>query len=182
MVSSISSGSEIASDTGQIFMDSQKGIFILKAPKVFSFSGFTESARDQEFNGIRFSSGSGFATFTIVSLDGKDLPESSHLLLTVVGRARNTGQKIAPHVTKKIDDLESDVYILNKGKEPILVEGIEGRVFIQNKRMKNDIEIFCLDERGLRKSSIQPEEEKDGFSFNVSTAKNGTMYYEIVRK
>ena len=74
------------------------------------------------------------------------------------------------------------MYILDKGKGPILVEDIEGHVFIKNKRMKNGIEIFCLDERGLRKSSIQPEEEKDGFSFNVSTAKNGTMYYEIIRK
>lgn len=176
------SSAEVMSDTGQIFMDSQKGIFVLGTPKVFSFSGFIGDSQAQEFNGVRFSSNSDFATFTILSLDGKDITGSSNLLLTVVGRARNTGQKTTPHLTKRIDDLESDVYILDKGKAPILVEGVEGEIFIKKGRFNKPIEIFCLDERGSRRSSIQPEKKRDGFSFRVSTAKDATIYYEIVRK
>lgn len=178
----ISSDSKVLSDTGQIFMDSQKGVFVLKAPKVFSFSGFLGGSHAQEFGGVRFSHNSGFATFTIASMDGKDISGSSRLLLTIVGRARNTGQKIAPHLNKRIDDLESDVYILDKGKAPILAEGAEGEVFIQNNRFNNLVEVFCLDEKGSRRSSIKPEKKRNGFSFKISTAKDRTMYYEIVRK
>jgi len=182
MVSSINRESGIASDTGQIFRDSEKGIFILKTSKVFSFSGFIGNVPEQEFNGIRFYSNSDFATFTIVSLDAKDISGSSHLLLTVVGKAENTGQKIAPHATKKIDDIKSDVYILNKGKGPILAEGIEGDIFIKRNAISEGIEIFCLDEKGLRKSSVKPSEGQDGFLFKISTAGDETIYYEIIRR
>jgi len=175
-------GSGIMADTGEISRDSEKGIFILRAPKVFSFSGFTGNAPEQEFNGVRFYSNSDFATFTIVSLDAEDISGSSHLLLTVVGKSENTGQKIAPHVTKKIDDIESDVYILNKGKGPILAEGIEGDIFIKRNSISKGIEIFCLDEKGLRKSSIKPSGEDDGFLFKISTARDETIYYEIIRR
>lgn len=181
------------SDTKEISRDSEKGIFILNTPKVFSFSGFIGGEPAQEFHGIRISYNVGeglkpsptksdFATFTIASLDEKDIAESRHLLLAVVGRARNTGQKISPHPAKKVDDMESDIYILYKGKGPILAEGIEGDIFIKKSSTGEGVEIFCLDEKGLRKSSIQPEKKGDGFLFKISTAKDATMYYEIIKE
>jgi len=175
-------GTEIISDTGEISRDSQRGIFILKAPKIFSFSGFTGNAPAQEFGGIRFRSDSDFATFTIVSLDGEDISESRHLLLAAVGRVENTGQKIAPHSSKKTEDMERDVYILNAGKAPILAEGVEGDIFIKRNSASEGLEIFPLDEKGLRKSPVSLGAEGDGFLFGISTARDKAIYYEIIRR
>ena len=172
----------IKSDTGEILRDFKKGIFMLNARNAFSFSGFiggqnTIPASDN----VSFFTEKDFATFTIVSLDGKKIIDSRDLLLTVVGRVRNTGQSFAPHITKKIDDLDKDVYILNKGSKPITVEPIEGVVTIKKSNNMERVRVFCLNENGLIKSEIQADSHKDYYSFRVSGA-DRTIYYKIVKE
>lgn len=172
---------KVASDTAELIRDSEKGIFILRTPKTFSFSGFVGRQKTEEFSGIRFSTDSTFATLTITSLDGKDMSKSKHLLLSVVGRVRNKGQGFTPHITKESGDLKRDVYILNRGDEPILVEDIDAEIFIKRRKRKEGIEAYGLDENGLRKSELPVKSDRDGHAFSVS-GKHGTIYYEIVRK
>ena len=168
------------SDTKELIRDSEKGIFILKTPRTFSLSGFVGNGKEQEFNGVRFSIESDFATVTITSLDGEDISSSKRLLLAVVGRVKNKGQKLAPHITKKANDLRRDVYILNTGEAPILVEGIKGEVFIKKMRRKENLRVFALDKDGLRKSEVQVSSVRDGHLFEIS-GQYQTIYYEIER-
>ena len=172
----------VKSDTGEILRDFKKGIFMLNARNAFSFSGFiggqdTIPASDN----VSFFTEKDFAAFTIVSLDGKNIIDSKDLLLTVAGRVRNRDQSFAPHITKKINDLNKDVYILNKGSEPITVEPIEGVVTIKKSDDRERIRVFCLNENGLIKSEIQADSRKDYYSFRVSGA-NRTIYYKIVKE
>ena len=170
----------IASDTDQIIRDFKEGIFILRSKKAFSFSGFIGKEKEKEFEGIRFSTEEDFATFTVVSMDDKKISRSKRLLLTVVGRAQNRGQKLAPHITKGAEDLRRDVYILNKGKGPIMVEDIEGNIFIERAGNDNGLMVFSLDEKGRRKATIPVRLVRNGYSFDVSGSYQ-TIYYEIIR-
>lgn len=179
---------EIAvSDTGEIIRDRKKGIFILKTPRTFSFSGFVGREKGQEYGGVEIvpesndPEGSDFATFTITSLDGKDISRSKHLLLAAVGRVRNSGQKLAPHTTKNPYDVQRDVYILDAGKGPILAEAIGARVSIKKGKKRGGIEVFSLDEEGLRKSKLPVSTGGDSYSFRIS-GKDNTIYYDITRE
>jgi len=175
----LSEGHRVTSDTGEIIRDPEKGVFILETPRTVSFSGFTGRQKKQEFEGLGFYTESDFATFTATSLDGRDIVDSRHLLIAAVGRVRNKDQRLAPHITKKHDDLKKDVYILNKGKGPILVEGIDAKVVIKGKG--RSFRVFSLDEKGLRREEIPVERDNNGYRFNIS-GRDNTIYYEIVRK
>ena len=171
---------KVTSDTGEITRDSKKGVFIVKAPRIFSFSGFIGSVVLQQFNGIRFASDTDFATFTVTSLNEKDISESDRLLVTVVGRVRNKNQRLTPHITKKSDDLRQDVYVLDKGEGPILVEGVEGVVSIKKRGKRENIVVFALDEKGLRQRPVPVDIKGEDFTFKVS-GEHQTIYYEIVK-
>ncbi|MFC1620955.1 hypothetical protein ACFL2G_01495 [Candidatus Omnitrophota bacterium] len=171
---------KVVSDTGQIIRDFKKGVFMLKAPRVFSFSGFLSGERDEGFQGVRFSTDEDFATFTVISMDDKDISVSKRLLLAVVGRAQNKDQKLAPHITKRPDDLRRDVYILNKGKKPIIIEDIAGNIFMEKTRKDKGLMVFSLDEKGRRKEAVPVKIERGGYSFDISGAYQ-TIYYEIIR-
>lgn len=171
----------VVSDTGEIVKDSKKGIFVLRTPRMYSFSGFIGGEKTEGFSGIRFYTESEFTTFTVTSLEEKDISESDHLLVTVIGKVRNRDQRLTPHITKGDNDLQRDVYVLDKGKSPILVESINGKVFIKKRKKKNLIKVFVLDEKGLRRSEIPIREDMNGFSFNVS-GEYGSIYYEILRR
>ena len=170
---------KVISDTGQIIRDSKKGIFTLKTPRTFSFSGFVGN-EEEEFSGIRFSIESDFTTVTITSLDGKDISSSKRLLLAVVGRVKNKGEKLTPHITKEPEDLRRDVYILDTGEAPILVEGVKGEIFIKKKRRQKDLKIFSLDEEGCRKEKIPARLTRNFYNFNFS-GEQEAIYYEIIR-
>ena len=170
----------VTSDTGEITRDSKRGVFIVKAPRIFSFSGFIGKVVLQQFNGIRFASDTDFATFTVTSLNEKDISESDRLLVTVVGRVRNKNQRLTPHITKKSDDLRQDVYVLDKGEGPILVEGVEGVVSIKKRRKRENIVVFALDEKGLRQRPVPVDIIGEDFTFKVS-GEHQTIYYEIVK-
>ena len=171
---------KVTSDTGEIVRDSKRGVFIVKAPRIFSFSGFIGSVVLQQFNGIRFASDTDFATFTVTSLNEKDISESDRLLVTVVGRVRNKTQRLTPHITKKSDDLKRDVYVINKGEGPILVEGVEGVISIKKRGKRENIAVFALDENGLRQSPVPVDIKGESFTFKVS-GEYQTIYYEIER-
>ncbi|MDP8229675.1 MAG: WecB/TagA/CpsF family glycosyltransferase [Candidatus Gorgyraea atricola] len=171
---------KVISDTGEITRDSKRGVFIVKAPRIFSFSGFIGSVVSQQFNGIRFASDTDFATFTVTSLNEKDISGSDRLLVTVVGRVRNKSQRLTPHITKKSDDLKRDVYVLDKGQGPILVEGVEGVVSIKKRRKKENVVVFALDEKGLRQKPVPVNIKGESFTFKVS-GEHQTIYYEIER-
>ena len=174
-------GDRVVSDTGEIVRDFKKGIFTLNAPRAYSFSGFIGKEKSQGPEGVGFFTNSDFATFTVASLDGKELVSSRHLLICILGRVRNKGQSLAPHVTKKIDDLDRDVYILDKGSSPILVEGIDGEVFLKKKKKNELLKVFTLDEEGYRKRELSIVADDKSLSFNISR-KDSTIYYEIVRE
>jgi len=168
----------VQSDTGEISRDFKKGVFTLDTPRTVSFSGFIGGGKTHDSGVVRFISGTDFATIIMTSLDGKDLGSSGHLLLGAIGRARNKGQKLAPHKSKNISDLSRDVYVLNKGAGPILIESIDGEVLIKNRRLTK---VFSLDENGLRKSEIRARRDRDAISFNIS-GKNRAIYYEIIQE
>lgn len=175
-----SENTEIISDTGELIRDFKKGTFILKTPRTFSFSGFVGTEKNMAFNGITFNTDSDFSTLTITSLDGRVIPESRRLLLAVIGRARNKGQKLAPHFTKKEDDLKRDVYVLRRGTGPILVKGTKAEVLIEKRNAEDSIKVFSLDENGARAREI-PVDSIDGkYRFQISE-EDTTIYYEISR-
>lgn len=175
---SLSIDKRLVSDTGEIIRDPEKGIFVLNTPRTCSFSGFVGNVKECEFNGIRFTTESDFATLTITSLDGKDISESERLLLAAVGKVHNTNQRLSPNERKRPDDLRRNVKILNTGTSPILVEDVEGAVFINN---KGKFKVFSLSEEGIRKSEVPVKIQGNACSFDISGAYD-TIYYEIIKE
>ena len=100
--------------------------------------------------------------------------------LSVKGRG-NKGQRFAPHLTKKTDDLTRDVYILDKGTGPILVEPIEGEITVKGNHIGKGAKVFSLSEKGIRESQISLDKGPGVLSFGVSV-KYKTIYYEIIKE
>ncbi|MDP2911552.1 MAG: hypothetical protein Q8N76_04390 [Candidatus Omnitrophota bacterium] len=171
----------LLSDTKELMSDYKKGIFVLKTPCAFFFSGFVGKEKKCEHSGIKFNTDSEFATLALISLDRRDLVLSSRMLLTAVGLSRNKGQKTAPHITKKSDDLTRDVYVLDSGSAPILVDPVEAEITVQKRKNDKDIRVFSLDEKGFRKSEIPVIINDTNVSFKIS-GEYATIYFEIVRR
>jgi|GEM_PF-368171 len=172
---------KVISDTGEMIRDSKNGVFILDTARTVSFSGFVGRLGRYESDRIRIYTIADFATFTITSLDGKAISYSRHLLVGVVGRVRNHGQRLAPHETKKVDDLEKDVFIISKGDSPILVEGIDGSISVRFEDSLDSIEVYSLDRCGKRAKKIDIKIDKNWLSFDLSKD-HRSIYYEILRK
>lgn len=156
-----------SADTRQVMWDSKKGIFSLDTARTKVAVGFL-GARFTQLGEWQFTmprSPNNWASLSLSSLDGRDIPASKNLLLTAVGKAENIGMGWNADRSSVGDKW---------GTGPTQVEGISASV-----RVLTDLKsarVWALDETGARRQ-IVPSRLKNGvLSFTISPAWKTTWY------
>lgn len=154
----------VTSTTGQLkWHYGGKPYFTLNAPCTRAFVGFLPGNDVALGNlSLRFTGKNPFAVVLITSLEkGTSLDSCQKVLVTVMGRAMNTGQKFN----------EDKTQLLDVGTAPILLEPVPLEIAIANRGVEA---FFSLDHAGANKKPLT-------FSPNklVCPANAKTMYYLI---
>lgn len=82
------------SDTGQITRYSRQGRIELQTPTLLAIAGEFTPGKVYTMGRLRFSTATPCGTLLIFATDGKPIFEAQHLIVKMVSRAENTGQKL----------------------------------------------------------------------------------------
>lgn len=111
---------------------------------------------------------SGFASMTLLAVDGKPLPQSDKMLLTVAGNVENTGMLWNANHTS---------VGRNWGRAPTLCEGIGAAISL--KAQLGGYRLYALDGKGKRKSEVPVKFDEGVLHFSIGPEYE-TLWYEIV--
>ncbi len=115
-------GSELRSDTEQLWRDWELGVGTLDTPRSQAAYGkLGESARAWQTSDCTFEITTPFAVTFVSSLTEQPIRESDHLLLVAAARAENTGMAFNMAGTD----------IVEQGRPPVIAEPVVGTVRIQ---------------------------------------------------
>ncbi|MDH7570959.1 MAG: hypothetical protein QHJ73_15390, partial [Armatimonadota bacterium] len=132
-------GNIFRSDTGELVLDRQKGLFTVVTPRAIVATGRLRAAGALKLGPVEVTCRTPFASVGMVSLDGKPLVQSARLLLTGVARSQNTGQVVSEVNPRAGAPLAIDAdtgAILRTGQHaldepghaPVLAEPVDARV------------------------------------------------------
>jgi hypothetical protein len=161
-------GDILISDTGELEWHHSAGVLKINTAKTQAAIGFLKDFGEVRLENLAVKAKTdGAVSASLTSLDNLPLSGSKKMLLTIVGRAENTGMK-----------WDSSRFICkNKGAGPVMMEGVEADISIAS-GSAGKIKARALDKYGDRTLDV-PCSEKDGAArFSVSREYK-TMYYEI---
>ncbi|MGD9519553.1 MAG: hypothetical protein AB7W28_08540, partial [Armatimonadota bacterium] len=171
---------DIVSVTGNLRWSTREGVWTCDAPRVSILAGFLPTSQTAQVGALRVTPVTDFATYSLVSLDGKTLTDSRHMLLTAVGRAENTGQQLKQMVFQEPGDVPEVlglVEVLSVGTEPVLVQGVQAQVGIA--AGAGAWSCWALDAAGRRMREVPVTKKTGGMALNLGPEWR-TIYYELV--
>ena len=173
-------GSKIISDNGQMWRDVAKKVGAIDSPRTkcvygsiatntHGNSNFTAKLDGIALDGMEVVGRTDFGVIALSSLTNDPIEESDNMLLTTIGRARNTGA---------IFDGEK---MLDVGTTPIMVEVIQATIRIKTKHGKH-LKVWGVNAEGFY-SGDHPTTYEDGWlQFEVGDIDNPASYYLIVKE
>lgn len=144
-------------------------IYTVQSPSAVCITGYLggESIQLQDLGIVCPRFGRDFAALTALSLDGKALERSGHLLITLVARAGNAGMEWNPARTS----------LGNKaGKSPTVAEHVPARLRF---RTGGSGTLYALAPDGSRLAPLQVERQGEWLEFSTEKAPR-TLHYEWV--
>jgi hypothetical protein len=177
-VSAVDEDGLIRSDTGELIRDMKAMTAYIDTPRTKAayglqnrFSrGASNYAKNYNFNtmveGFHFSCKTDFACIALSSLTDAPICESDNMLLTTIGRARNTGAQF---------DGEKMIEI---GTAPIMAEVIDATIRIKTNRPK--LKVWGVNAEGFYAGQIKTTYEDGYLCFRVGDENNPACYYLIV--
>jgi hypothetical protein len=152
--------------SGELTWDWGQGYMLVNTEKTQAVCGYIGGISIAA-NAVTFKSSTSYGVVAVTTLDDDAMiRDSKHLLLTAVGRARNTGTLYgnAADRDKTTDRYASEVQlppeqrvaVLELGGAPIITEPIKGQITIAVDHPEK-AQIFLLDDLGNRKEVIEPE-------------------------
>ena len=152
--------------SGELMWDWGQGYMLVNTERTQAVCGYIGGISIAA-NSVTFKSNTSYGVVAVTTLDDDaTIRDSKHLLLTAVGRARNTGTLYgnAADRDKTTDRYASEVQlppeqrvaVLELGEAPIITEPIKGQISIAVDHPEK-AQIFLLDDLGNRKKSIEPE-------------------------
>lgn len=161
----------IKSSTKELLWNYGKGYILVNTERTQGAVGFINGI-DIKLKNINMKVENPFCAVFLSSVDEVPIRNSSHLLLTIVGRCRNKDQEYM-----KVDN---EWKIKNLGSMPVLMEPVN--LNIEIKTYKN-FEIYGLDVNGKRIKKIVELISKNGkISLNINTANEKCVYYEFIER
>ena len=105
----------------------------------------------------------------LTSLDNLDIAESTHMLLTVGARERNTDYATDYNAST----------IQSAGRTPAISEAVEGNMTIKS---TDAFTIYILNASGERLRTAETHTDSNGFTVLELSAADKTLHYELVRE
>lgn len=161
-----SNANRVVSDTRQIRRYCVPPLLLIDTPRTQSITGrLSEIPQSGDsLSDLKVVSTMNWGSLNAVSIDGKPLKSSDHILLVAVGNAANTGEK-----------LEGE-YILDLGKAPVLVEPFQADVALNCSAAGT--KVFVLNpQTGARMAELKSSFKDNTLSFQLNGEKS--IYYEI---
>ena len=156
-----------ASDTKEIFIDGKKRTFIVNTPKTESL---TLVSGQLSTGGVLSLKNAVFPqTAALISLDGKPIVQSKHMVLFHFGNSVESG---VVH-----SDRGGMTKVEKKGSFPLLIHNISADISL---KLDAPFEVYALTFDGSRVGKVQTK----GLTFKASAGlfKGGVVAYEIIRK
>ena len=157
----------VKSVTGELYRDVENNYGYVNTPLTKCAYGFLGKSGEIELDGVKIKSETDFAVVALSSLSDKPITKSDNILLTTVGRARNTDAKF---------DGEK---MLDYGKAPVLIENIEAEIEIETPY--SDMMVWAISAEGFYIGN-PPKKYEDG-KLKITLGKQSmSMYYLIYRE
>jgi hypothetical protein len=150
------------SDTGELSWDTKEGVLSMTSPRFQGAVGFIGGRRLAlgDFT-LEMAKRPEFSAVSLCPLDGRPLKESKRILLTLAGRAEDTGQSWE-------EGSEGD-FAATSGERPVLAEPVRGRLTWEGRTLK----VFALSASGKRVEEV-------GSGEALEFGGDQTMWYELV--
>ena len=170
----------LRSDNGQMWRDLNKMIGVIDTPRTKVFYGHLGRGNMSSSSRVRKSSYidtdtvsvdciTDFAVVAMSSLTDEPIHKTDNILLTTIGRARNT------------DMLFDGEKLLDVGKPPILAEVIEADVKIKTEHGQ-DMKVWGINAEGYYSGQVVTTYEDGYLCFHLGDEANASCYYLIVKE
>lgn len=157
---------EVSSDTGELYINRDKNYGTVNTPMTKCAYGFLGKNNKIELSGVNIKCETDFAVIALSSLTDKDISSSENILLTAVGRAKNTGAYFC----------HEQMYEL--GTAPVTIEVIETNIEI--KTSVEGLKVWAISPEGFYIGTVDTTYENGVFKFHLGDVSN-SMYYLIVK-
>lgn len=157
---------EVTSDTGELYINRNKNYGTVNTPMTKCAYGFLGKNDKIELSGVNINCETDFAVIALSSLTDKDILSSENMLLTAVGRAKNTG---ADFKNEQMFDL---------GKAPVCIEVTETNIEI--KTSVEGLKVWAISPEGFYIGTVDTTYENGVLKFHLGDVSN-SMYYLIVK-
>jgi hypothetical protein len=160
--------SKRTSDTGQLRLDGQAGLFTIDTPRTKAAVGFLGQAGQVALQGWSIRSTTSFAAVIVTALDNAPIVSSRRLLITAVARAENTGQAFS-------DNKRS---MPQRGRLPVLAEPVRAELSIM---VAGKAEAFSLDATGRRCRRVPVVQEDHTLKVTLNEVQSPWCEVVVVR-
>ncbi|MGC8718327.1 MAG: hypothetical protein ACP5RW_10060, partial [bacterium] len=159
---------KVVSDTGQLQRDWIKKVGIIDSKRTKIVYGFLGDKGKILLNGLEIKVSNPFAVVAISSLTSDAIEDSNNLLLTAVGRVRNTGMEF---------NFEGEyAELINLGQLPVQVEVIEVEISI--KTNTPNLKVWAISSEGFYIGAIPSTYEEGMLRFKIGES-FCSIYYLI---
>ncbi len=159
-------GESITSDTGELYRNYKKNYGKIDTEMTKCAFGFLKKNGTVELNGLKVKSKTDFAVIAMSSLTEDSIKNSNNILLTTVGRAKNTNAKF-----KKEKMLEI-------GEAPVLIENIEAELELET--VHDDLKVWAISAEGYYIGTVPTSYENGVMKIRLGEVSQ-SMYYLIVK-
>ena len=158
-------------DTGEIILNGPEKKMTIITPRTEAISW--ERNSQEKLGKLFVSPAKGHATIAVSSVDGKDLADSSRIVLIFSTEAINSEMKLSEDWTK----------LFSNGNPPILVRTGECKAELQAKPGSWKLYALGLDGERLEELPLENENGKLTISFDTAKLKHGvTPFFELLRQ
>ncbi|MCC5827875.1 MAG: hypothetical protein JJU36_00380 [Phycisphaeraceae bacterium] len=146
----LDNGRQVRSNTGQIGLDSARGVLVVDSPRYKGVSGFLAEAGGRfELTDLVIESGNRYASIALVALDELPLTESRRILVQVGTEARLTGWQTRKSHFEVRNRQISGERIINTGRPPWRIANTEAELVLRNPHLRRatalDVDGFAAD-------------------------------------
>ena len=173
----ISSDSKrLDSDTGELSLDYDEGLWTINTPLTKSAVGYLPKAGRIELDGLSIDCQTKFAAVTVTSLDGVPIGQSRRVLLTSVARAENTAQGFWPPTPKQKSWSHMSWMLPGEGRLPVIAEPVQAKLRL--KVPGGQAIVYALDATGKRRDRVEVTCDSGILQLNPAAARS--IWCEVV--
>lgn len=155
---------EIRSVTGELYWNYGRGYLTANTPRMQAAQGFLAEV-PVKLADCQINSSNRCASILVASWDGRPLRESRHILITAVGRVRNTDMAYS----------RGGQRLIAIGKPPVLLEGVRGTVRLAR---SGPCIVTALSPYGYKTADVRATVE-GGATVVPLDGRNKAAYYDV---